>query len=438
MGLRRLGLAGVLAGMALTTGCLRMVGKQAPRRPPARPATLTFAYWSVEAREVAVVEELVARFETQHPDIRIRTQDVPARYYEKLMAQFAADQPPDVFILNYGRLGDFARRGLLADLSPMLSADATLGARDFVPTAFEAFRSVGDTIGRPGLYALPRDWGPTGLLVYDKSAFEAAGIGLPGQGWTWDDFAGACRKLTVRSPNGEVTRYGGSVNLYPYSLLGWFRQNGGEVVSPDGTLCTFDAPACVGAVEFIASLSAAGVILPPDPTQDESVDAFVQGRTAMALVTPHAFGKLRECTDVMWGVAPPLTGKRRGCGCIPSGVAISARCREPRLAYTFARSWVTEGARAYAESGLAVPAYLPALNSAALERGMGAEPARIVRAATPLAQPYPVSATLAYEDSLAALREALEKVFLVGESPEAALKAAAARANKGAATPAGT
>jgi len=436
MGLCRLGLAGFVLSTTLIGGCLRMVAKQAPSQPPSPPSSLAFAYWAVEAREVAVVQDLVARFEAQHPDIHVRVQDVPAKYYEKLMAQFAADQPPDVFILNYGRLGDFAQRGLLADLSPALGAE--LKRRDFVPAAFDAFRSVGDAIGRPGLYALPRDWGPTGLLVYDKAAFEVAGIAPPGEGWTWTDFAQACRKLTARSATGEVMRYGGSVNLYPYSLLGWFRQNGGEVISRDGARCTFDEPACVEAVRFIASLSAQRVILPPDPTRDESLDAFMQGRAAMAFVTPYAFGRLKECTSVNWGVAPPLTGREHRCGCIPSGVAISARCREPKLAYAFARFWVTEGARAYAEAGLAVPAHLPALDSAALERGIGTEPAHIIRAATPLAQPYPISATLAYEDFVAALREALEKVFLVGESPEAALRAAAARANRSAATPAGT
>jgi multiple sugar transport system substrate-binding protein len=417
-----------LAVAWLVGGCVRTVEPRSTA--DSQPTTeLTFAFWAIESREVALVRDLVDRFEQDNPTIRIHVTDIPAKYYEKLMTLFAAKDPPDVFVLNYGRLGDFARKGLLADLSGHLQTDGDLHAEDFLPVAFETFVSVGEQVGRPGLYALPRDWGPTGLLVYDTAAFAEAGLAEPTSDWTWGAFAEACRKLTVLGPEGEVVRYGGSLNLYPYSVIGWFYQNGARVVATDGSQSELDAEACVEALEFLRSLVRERVCRPPDPAQDDSLEAFKQGQTAMAFVTPYSFAGLRECDSIAWGVSGPLVGKQAACGCIPTGIAAAVDCAHPAEAYRFARFWVTEGAEAYARAGLAVPAYRPALDSGGLEASMGEVVARVIRRSTPLARPYPISRDIPYEEQLAALRHALEQIFTLHEEPATALRDAAARIN---------
>ncbi len=428
VGARELLAAGLVTLLA-TGGCARTVRQGRDRATEKRD--LTFAFWAIDRREVALVHAMAEEFERAEPSVDVRVLEVAGRYYEKLMTLFAADDPPDVFVGNYGRLGDFARRGLLADLTRFVAQDPTLGRRHFVRAAFDAFAGLGQAVGRPGLYALPRDWGPTGLLLYDVEAVQDAGLLSPDRGWTWSQYAAACRKLTVRDATGRVTRYGGSVNLYPYSVIGWLYQNGAEVWSPDGCTCTLESPACVEALSFIAGLAQEGVVLPPDPTHDDTLDAFEQGRVATALITPYSFSALRQCRSIRWKVAPPLRGKRVACGCIPSGLAVSAGCPEPEVAYRFARFCVTRGAERYAESALAVPAYLPALHSRALSSPEGFGPyAPVLRAAAVHARPYPIAPEVAYEEVLAAVREALDEVFALRAAPAEALCAAADRINR--------
>ncbi|MGQ9732185.1 MAG: ABC transporter substrate-binding protein [Candidatus Zipacnadales bacterium] len=409
-------------------GCVRVV--EVPRQIPVGNSTrLSFAFWAIDSQEVELVHELVDRFEQVNPDLRVDVIDIPAKYYEKLMTLFAADVPPDIFVLNYGRLSDFARRGLLKDLAGFLRADTELQPQDFVPVAFDAFSAVGKQVGRPGLYGLPRDWGPTGLIVYNKSAFAEAGVDPPMEDWTWAEFAAACRKLTLRGEEGEVIRYGGSLNLYPYSMVGWFYQNGAQIVSDGGLRSELDGTACVKTVEFLYSLVREQVVRPPNLAQDDSLEAFKQGQTAMAFITPYSVAQLRECDSITWGVAPPLVGKQQGCGCIPTGVAIATSCKQPAEAYRLARFWVTEGGKAYARAGLAVPAYQLALESGALEAGFGEAAAEVVRRSAKLAKPYPILRNVAYEEQLAALRQALEEIFTLGAPPAKALQRAAAHIN---------
>jgi hypothetical protein len=104
----------------------------------------------------------------------VRVIGVPGRYYDKLITMFAAGTPPDVFVINHGRMGDFARRGLLADLKPLAARTPELDRSRFVTAAYDSFAAVGTTVVRPGLLGLPRDRGPTNLLVFNKAAFEAA------------------------------------------------------------------------------------------------------------------------------------------------------------------------------------------------------------------------------------------------------------------------
>jgi len=392
-----------------------------------RPTEIRFAYWALSPREISTVHRLVAGFEARRPAIKVQLIEVSDRYYEKLQTLFATGNAPDVLSINYGRLGDFTREGLLADLSPLAAGRPEIDRSRFVPVAYDTFASVGPTVGRPGLYALPRDWGPTNLLAFDKDAFDAAALPYPTSGYTWQHFASACRKLTVRH-DGTVKQYGAAICLYPYAFAAWVYQNDGVLLSENGDLIAIGERASVGAVRFLKGLVDERVIAPPSAAHDESADEFLRGKVAMSFVTPYNLAALREAEGKRWGIAPPLEGVRRVTGCIPTGIAISVACRNRGAAMDFAQYWVTS-AGDVASAGYCVPAWKPALDSSAMEEGFGPQAASVLRSAATYARPYPASRLLPYELMLDHVKYALDEVFVKGVEPGRALLSAQENAN---------
>jgi multiple sugar transport system substrate-binding protein len=423
-----------LAAVLAAGGCLRRVPAVGtypqtglPNGESLHPTEITFAYWALAPREVETVHQMVRDFEGRKPGVRVRLVEVSDKYYEKLTTMFAAGTAPDAFVINYGRLGDFARRGLLADLKPLSAATHSLGDAQFVTAAYQCFESVGRTVGRPGLFALPRDWGPTNLLVYNKDTFDAAGLAYPSPGMTWQQFAEACRRLTSKQPGAGVQRYGAAVCLYPYAFAGWVFQNGGEFLSPDGNHSRLADASVTDTVDYLKGLVTEGTVAPVSVEKDRSLEQFRQGKAAMAFVTPYSLGELRRQEGLRWGVAPPLVGMRQATGCIPTGVAISARSSHQEAAGEFVAYWATVGAENVCKAGFCVPAWRSALDSPALDEGFGAETAAVLRSATAYARPYPVSPRVPYESMLADLKRALEDVFATDKSPTQAFHDAQAR-----------
>ncbi|MHB8996400.1 MAG: extracellular solute-binding protein [Armatimonadota bacterium] len=417
-------LCAALALMLLLAGCARVPLQ--PDQSAATPQTITFAFWALEPAEVALTHQLARQFEQFHPGVQVSVMEIPGRYYDKLSTMFAAGTPPDVMVVNYGRLGDLARRGLLADLQPLLPPGLSLS--EFLPQAAEAFAGIGPKMGRPGLFALPVDWSPTNLLLYDPDALAASGVASPRGSWSWQQFEDACRKLSsVMTGN----RRPASLCLYPYAAASWLLQGGGTLLAPDGKRSTLGAAENVRTVEFLRRLQHEKLALSPDPAQDRSLEDFQTGRAAFAFVTPYTLTSLRKHPrGRRWGLALPLRDRRQVTGCIPSGVAVAARSPHLQTAAQFAAFYATEGARARAAAGWSVSAHLTALQSPALDAAFGKAPAGVLRQAAARAVPHPLSPLLPYEQTSQALRHALEQVFSGQRGPVQALGEAAANLNR--------
>src|SRR5690606_4192217 len=80
------------------------------------------------------LEELIAVFEAENPDIKINysTADFGS-YFTKLQTDFAAGNAPDVFELNYENFVTFASRDTLLDIGDYVNASENIGADTFYP-----------------------------------------------------------------------------------------------------------------------------------------------------------------------------------------------------------------------------------------------------------------------------------------------------------------
>ncbi len=149
-----------------------------------------FAFWGDPA-EQAAYEQVVAGFEATHPGIDIAIDYTPGQtdYYRKIATDFAGNDPPDVFLINYRQFGQYAARGALKPVASYLDASADISAVDYAPIAMDAFKYRGDQA------CMPQNVSSL-IVYYNVDLFTTNGVPLPALGWTWDEFVAAAEALT--------------------------------------------------------------------------------------------------------------------------------------------------------------------------------------------------------------------------------------------------
>jgi multiple sugar transport system substrate-binding protein len=172
---------------------------------------------------------------------KIELEYVPVSEYVngiKLATSFASGSGPDIFIISPGDFLRYYNGGVLADLTPYISAEAVA---DY-PENVLATRSVDGRI-----YGVPMEVEPMAFL-YSVRAFENAGLNENDVPRNWDELLDLGRRLT------NANRYGLLFDTNPgyYQNFTWYPfmwQGGGEIQAPDGS-SAFDSPATVQALKF--------------------------------------------------------------------------------------------------------------------------------------------------------------------------------------------
>ena len=249
------------------------------------------------------MEKMVTRFQKENPDVRVQMQIIPwGTYYDKLTLSLAYGGAPDVFVMHAGRLPEFASFDALRPLSELFaSSKPPLAAQDFAPVPWRA------TFYKNQQYALPLDVHPMGLY-YNTKLFEEAGI-VDAQGKakpprTLNEFIDAAKRITKDTNNdGRIDQWG---FVFTYQRTNWMTfssQFGAQILSPDGTKCTLDAPENIHALKLMHDLIYKHKVAP----KPEGVDAwlaFRQGKVGMAMEGIYMLNSLEEQKGLPFAGAP--------------------------------------------------------------------------------------------------------------------------------------
>ncbi|NIK78097.1 multiple sugar transport system substrate-binding protein [Paenibacillus castaneae] len=232
---------------------------------PADKVKLKVATWA-GAEELREFEELVAKVNTTATDYVIEVQSIPADYYQKLQTMIAGKQSPDFMWLSQEYIAQYASLGAIAPLDEHLNGLASYKADDY----FQGTIDVGQY--KDKLYALPWISQPY-MLYYNQDMFEKAGVELPTNDWTWEDFIAAGKQLTK---DGE---WGALLNNIPTAMYTW--SYGGDVFDKDGNI-KLDSPESIKGLEMYQSVVKSGIA--PARAQADSMgngDMFKTGKVAM-------------------------------------------------------------------------------------------------------------------------------------------------------------
>ena len=142
--------------------------------------------------ETAGYQEMVTAFEKDNPDVDVVLTPVASQddLLARLVTAFAGGQPPDVFLINYRKYGQFASQGVLEPVQVRLDESEVIAEADFAPTAMDAFRFDDEA-----LTCLPQNVSSL-ELYYNADLFKGADVPLPEAGWTWDEFLSAAKAMT--------------------------------------------------------------------------------------------------------------------------------------------------------------------------------------------------------------------------------------------------
>lgn len=249
-----------------------------------------------------LLEELIAEFEAEHPNVEVEIITVPwGQSFQKLLTMVQAGQAPDVVELPARWLALYANAGWLTDLSPYI--ENWEEADGLSERTWEVARIYNDTP-----YFVPYGFGLR-ALYYNTELFEQAGLEGPPQ--SMEEFGEYARILTELGPNtyGYCLRGGSgsfdSVMMFMSAFMDsadWFNQEG---------VSTFDSPGAIQGIQFLVDLYQNGYA-PPDSVNwgfNEVVSGFYSGTCAMLDQDPDTLNPVNEHMDSEdFAVAPMPLG----------------------------------------------------------------------------------------------------------------------------------
>ncbi|MEO8397625.1 MAG: sugar ABC transporter substrate-binding protein, partial [Chloroflexota bacterium] len=236
----------------------------------------------------------IASYEAAHPNVKVQLEAVPQDYGTKLLAEFASNSAPDIFMSGDGDVAKWVALGAAEDLGPYISGSNGYDMTGLLP-AVAAFGQVNGT-----QYYLTKDYSPL-VLYYNKDLLTKAGVDAPTASWTWADLMAAAKKLTLDANGNDAT----SASFDATTVKQWGIQmpdgwgdtawtrgiepiiyaNGGSLIAEDGSKLTgfMNSDATVSAVQaYVDAIKTDKVaISKTDAASFSGTDLFQSGVVAM-------------------------------------------------------------------------------------------------------------------------------------------------------------
>jgi multiple sugar transport system substrate-binding protein len=329
-------IAGLVAMALLSAGCGDDDNNKQPSTKLA--GTITVAAAGGEG-EIKALQGVADAFMTDNPGTKVTLDTVEGAgdLISKLTTAFAAQSAPDVFVLNYRRLGGFAARGVI---EPVPSG----GTDGMYDEPLEAFTFDGKLLCRPSNAS-------SMVVYYNTELFAQAGVDVPSADWTWDDLRSTATALKAKG----VSSIGFETALIRLAPFVW--SNGGEIVDDvdEPTTVDLSSPEAKEAIQLLLDLQKSGMSATDRAAQDPE-EAFTAGKVAMYLDSRRAVPGFRKTEGLAFDVAPVPTKKESVSVLHSDGYCVTKAGKNKALAEAFAAYATTgAGASVLAKSGRTVP-----------------------------------------------------------------------------------
>lgn len=246
---------------------------QQPQSGPEGGEPVTITYWNLTATDMPFEFELIAQFETEHPDIRVTVEQVPTEnFHDRVILAAQTGTLPDVIQNIPEWTSDFYEAGAIMDI--------TADIQDVIGSYTDGGMGLTSWSGK--YYGLPFRFGTSGIFINQKM-LEEKGVTIP-DGWTWDEFYAVAEQLS--DPAAGVYGFGipgaASGDLgFSWNYLTFAFENGGKFI--EDNRAAFATQESAEALDYLIRMKDNGLI--PEATTSftakDIVDAFGAGKIAM-------------------------------------------------------------------------------------------------------------------------------------------------------------
>lgn len=292
-------------------------------------------FWGV-GDEPKVWQEVISKFESAYPNVRVRYTKFDAANYEKqLIDALAAGSGPDIFMFHNTWLPKHANK-----IVPVSQEQLTLSTfRNLFPVVAEQ-----DFVKNNQIFAVPTSI-DTLALFYNRDIFDNKRIALAPS--TWDELKATILKVREFNVSGSLSKaalsIGGttkSVSNATDILSMLMLQYKTEMVNPDGSRIAISNPQGLAALNFYAQFSnPMSFYYTWSDSFKQSVDSFATKQAAMILTYAADIPEIKAKNPALnFAVAPvPQFNKNEAVNFANYwGLAVSAKAAYAKEAWDFA------------------------------------------------------------------------------------------------------
>lgn len=263
----------ILLALVLVTGTLFAQGSQ--ETPTSEPKILkVYTWWDVTKFDH--LQKMQADFEAANPDLKLEFVTIPSKYANTMITKLAAGESPDVMMLAMDQVPRYALNGMLRPLDDLAS-------KEYLDSLYPVVKKALTVDGK--LYAAARDITPK-VMYLNTKMFKDAGIELPNEDWTIEEFVEIAQKLTKgNGANAQWGYYWKNFTDQTFALIAAF---GGNLYSEDGKSSVLSTDANTQrAIQLMYDLQNTYKVC-PTPAQaaqfgDNEFSSFMANKVAMQI-----------------------------------------------------------------------------------------------------------------------------------------------------------
>lgn len=330
--------------------------------------TLRLDDWSSGDR-VEYMNQVLDAFTAENPCITVVAEpNIGDDQNTRRLTMIASGTAPDLIATGESWIPMYAQAGGFIDLTPFVEGEDGFDPAEIF---YEGVYNQGFYQGMP--VAIAKDYSVNSFYV-NRALFDAAGIELPTEGWTYDDYLDIALQMTLDGSGNNAT----SPDFNPDDIVqwgtdiipdGWWRgfqsflySWGAHTISEDGTTTQgmLNSEEAVAAWEWYRDLVHVHHVAPSATliggTEGGRVQMFQDGKIAIGVTFhgPWWQDVFNETPNLDWGVVPIPAGPAGHRSAVMwMGWGINAQSEHPEEAWQLLKWLTTEpGQRVFALKAL--------------------------------------------------------------------------------------
>lgn len=305
------------------------------------------------AADKVIYDAAYARFKTKYPNVTVVDTfvavDTWGNFTQKFATAIAGGQALDILHIAIEGARMVVTKNILRPMDDLVAVPASAELiKDIAPALSDSLKYKGK------FYLLPDSWNNM-CIHYNPKLFKAAGLAMPKEDWSWDDFLNAAKALTKGEGDNKVWGFG--IPAFNFGLQPWFlTATGSGTLTDDWTKSNLDNPKAVEAMQFVYDLVYKHKVSPTIEGTDNG-QLFSAGKMAMTgfghwPIQSYIANKFTDYDVQYW---PKKAGSTSVFGV--GGWGIPTTSKNPALAWEVIKELASlETMQATAQAGVAIPA----------------------------------------------------------------------------------